>query len=173
LEFGPRDFLVEMVVSMNRGGSTPDVPLFDRVETFGQLGSLAMYTSIGHIKVDLTPNDPDAASYQELVSQNAVLDDNGLHVVAMRRIHQAALPKDTIQIRIDGVHEEMQFDPVDLDLANADYWFGGDYRGIGPLYGYDLRIAEVIVIASKTSVPVTDDEASAIEAYLKAKYATP
>jgi hypothetical protein len=171
LAFGGREFLIEIVASMDSGGNTSDVPLFARRQGFGgHTGALDITVNSGIVTVAVKDDDAGA---QPLTSSNATLIDHAMHVVAMRRSHQAALAKDSLQLRIDGVHEEIGVDPVNLDLAGADFFFGSDYSGFGPVPGYVLRIAEMVVISSPTALPVTDDEVNAVEKYLKVKYGTP
>jgi hypothetical protein len=171
LYFGAREFVVEVVASMNPAALSANVPIFARRQgMFGHDGQLRLSLELGHVIVAVKPDD---AGLQSLTSTNASMDDLSLHAIGMRRIKQAALPKDTFQLRIDGAHEEFQMDPVNLDLAGADFLFGGDYPGVGPNHGFELSIAEVIVIASQTAVPIADSEIAALEAYLKAKYALP
>ena len=186
LDFGTREFLIEIVakldpsmaaggaIPLELGGATPLVPFFERREVFGHLGTFGIFDDLGHAQgPSRAPDHPDAAATQTLLSANAALSDHAFHIIGARRIKQAALTKDTISVRIDGVHEEQQGDPVSLDFGGANFRFGGDYPGIGPVYGYDLEIAEIVVLAAKTAAPVSDAEVKTVELYLSAKDGIP
>ncbi len=174
LDFGGRDFLIEVAVSVDRGGATPFTPLFKRIQlpNGGHYGEVILTLDTGHVSVTIRPDDADASSEVTLVSASAPMDDKAMHVVAMRRFRQIGLAQDTLELRVDGVHEDMQVSSVNLDLGGAVFTFGGDHGG-GPTVFPNLDIAEMVVVSPKTPVPIGDDDVKSVEGYLKAKYRTP
>jgi hypothetical protein len=174
LDFGSRDFLIEVAVSVDRGGSTPFTPLFKRVQipNSGHHGQVIVTLDIGHVSVTIRPDDPDASSASSLLSASAPMDDKAMHVVGMRRYRQIGLPQDTLELRVDGVHEQIQVESVNLDLGGANFYFGGDHAA-GPNVSPNLDIAEMIVVNPKTTKPITEEQVKSVEGYLKSKYGTP
>ena len=177
LDFGARDFLIEVVASVDRGAATPLAQLFKRNQSSnaGHFGEVILTVDTGHVSVTIRPDDADASSEVTLVSASAPMDDKALHVVAMRRFRQIGLAQDTLELRVDGVHEDLQVDSVNLDLGGANFVFGGEHLGspTGPVFSPNLDIAEMVVVSPKTPVPIGDDVVKSVEGYLKAKYGTP